>query len=58
MLGAGGVVVRGVPVGAPLVDVEADVDDAEKVILTLAAGDLPRNELLEWVSSHVERMPT
>ena len=36
----------------------ADVDDAETVILNLAAGDLSREELLEWVSSHVERLPT
>jgi death-on-curing protein len=36
----------------------ADVDNAERVILTLAAGDLSREELLEWVTSHIERLPT
>ena len=36
----------------------ADVDDAEKAILTLAAGKLTREELLEWVSSSVEQLPT
>ena len=36
----------------------ADVDDAEKVILTLAAGDVTREELLEWVTSNVQRLPT
>ena len=36
----------------------ADVDDAEKVILTLAAGDLSREELLAWVTSHIQRLPT
>jgi death-on-curing protein len=36
----------------------ADVDDAEKLILNLAAGDLSREELLDWVNSHVQRLPT
>ena len=36
----------------------ADVDDAEKVILTLAAGELTREELLEWVTSQIQRLPT
>ena len=36
----------------------AAVDDAEKVILTLAAGDLSREELLEWATSHIQRLPT
>jgi len=36
----------------------ADVDDTEKVILTLAAGELSREELLEWVTSHVSRLQT
>ncbi len=35
----------------------AEVDDAEKVILTLAAGDLSREELLGWVTSHIQRLP-
>ena len=36
----------------------ADVDDAEKVILTLAAGELTREELLEWIASQIQRLPT
>ena len=36
----------------------ADVDDAEKVILTLAAGDRPREELQKWVTSYIRRLPT
>jgi death-on-curing protein len=39
-------------------ELAADVDDAEQVILTLAAGDLSREELLAWVTSHVQRLPT
>ena len=39
-------------------ELAADVDDAEKVILTLAAGELSREELLEWVTSHIKRLPT
>ncbi len=33
----------------------ADVDDAEKVILNLASGELPREELLDWISLHLHR---
>lgn len=36
----------------------ADVDDAEKVILTLAAGELTREELRERVTSQIQRLPT
>ncbi len=35
-----------------------DVDDAETLILNLAAGDVSREELLDWVTSHVQRLPT
>jgi len=35
----------------------ADVDDAEKTFLTLAAGDLRRKELLQWITSHIRRLP-
>lgn len=35
----------------------ADVDDAETIILNLAAGDLAREELLAWVKSRIERLP-
>lgn len=33
-----------------------DIDDAEHTILTLAAGDLSREELLDWVTSRIERL--
>ena len=39
-------------------ELSADVDDAEQVILELAGGDLSREELLEWVTSHIRRLPT
>ncbi len=35
-------------------ELSANVDDAERTILTLAAGELSREELLAWVSSHVQ----
>ena len=35
----------------------AEVDDAETIILSLAAGKLSRDELLDWVTSHVQRLP-
>lgn len=38
-------------------ELSAHVDDAEKVILTLAAGELSREELLEWVTSHLRSLP-
>lgn len=38
-------------------EVSAEVDDAEQVILELAAGNLSREELLEWVTSHIRRLP-
>jgi len=34
-------------------ELSADVDDAENVILTLAASNLTREKLVEWVSDHV-----
>ena len=39
-------------------EIAANVDDAEKIILTLAAGELSREELLEWVASHIRPLPT
>lgn len=39
-------------------EVVADVDDAESVTLTLAAGNLTREELEDWISSHLRRLPT
>lgn len=34
-----------------------NVDDAEHVMLKLAAGEVSREELLEWITSHVRRLP-
>lgn len=39
-------------------EISAEVDDAEAVILKLAAGDVSREELLDWVTSHIQRLPT
>lgn len=39
-------------------DVVADVNDAESVILTLAAGNLTREEFENWLTSHIRRLPT
>jgi len=35
-------------------ELEANVDDSEQVMLKLAAGDLTRDELLHWISDHVQ----
>jgi death-on-curing protein len=37
-------------------ELASDVDDAELVILDLAAGELSREGLLEWVASHIQRL--
>jgi death-on-curing protein len=39
-------------------ELAADVDDAEEVILTLAAGNLPREELVAWISSRIRPLTT
>ena len=36
----------------------ANVDDAEKLVLALAAGELTRERLLEWIASNMQRLPT
>ena len=36
----------------------ADVDDAEKIILSLAAGDLSREESLTWVTPRIRHLQT
>ena len=36
-------------------ELQAKVDEAEQVILRLAAGHLTRDELLGWITSHAER---
>lgn len=33
------------------------IDDSEQTILRLAAGQLTCDELLQWVSSHIRRLP-
>ncbi|WP_417745609.1 type II toxin-antitoxin system death-on-curing family toxin [Rosistilla oblonga] len=38
-------------------EIVASVDDSERIILTLASGDLPRESFFEWVESHIERLP-
>ena len=35
------------------VEIEASVDEQEKVILQLAAGELQRNEFTEWLRTHI-----
>lgn len=35
-----------------------DVDDAEKTILSLASGNMTRDELLTWVRSKLSRLAT
>jgi death-on-curing protein len=37
-------------------ELKADVDDSERVILRLAAGQLTREELLKWISSKLISM--
>jgi len=37
-------------------EVDAAVDDAEQIVLCLAAGQLTRDELLDWVSSHLKSL--
>ena len=34
----------------------ATTDNAEKAILSLASGNLTREELLDWVTAHVQRL--
>lgn len=36
-------------------ELRADVEDAERVVLQLAAGQSTREELLDWVSKHMKR---
>jgi len=35
-------------------ELHADVDDAERVILRVAAGQLTREELLDWIRTHTD----
>jgi death-on-curing protein len=34
-------------------ELHAPVDEAEQLILRLAAGELPREELLAWITTHI-----
>ncbi|MDY0168079.1 MAG: type II toxin-antitoxin system death-on-curing family toxin [Thermoguttaceae bacterium] len=36
-------------------ELSAEVDDAERIMLRLAAGELTREDLLAWVTAHVQR---
>ena len=36
-------------------ELSAEVDDAETVMLRLAAGELTREDLLAWVTTHVQQ---
>ena len=38
-------------------ELRADVDDAERLLLRLAAGQLTRDEFLDWISAHIQRSP-
>ncbi len=35
-------------------ELSADIDDAEQVMLRLASGQLSRDELVQWVKSHLK----
>ncbi len=37
-------------------ELSVEVDDAEGTILWLAAGRLPRAELVDWVTAHIQRL--
>jgi death-on-curing protein len=39
-------------------ELDAAVDDSEETILRLAAGELGREELLEWVKARMRRRPS
>ncbi len=35
-------------------ELSADIDDAEQIMLRLASGQLSRDELVQWVKSHLK----
>ena len=37
-------------------EINASVDEQERLILDVAAGAVGRDELTEWLSAHVERL--
>ncbi|XXT17175.1 hypothetical protein WME94_43800 [Sorangium sp. So ce429] len=37
---------------------DAHVDDQERIMLSLASGALPRDQLLAWLEQHVRRRET
>ena len=39
------------------VEIEAPVDEQERLLLSLAAGEVGRDELVAWLSDHVRPLP-
>lgn len=39
-------------------EITASVDEQERLILDVAAGGVGRDELTEWLSAHVEHLPS
>ena len=37
-------------------EIHASVDDQEQVILELASGDVSRDELVEWLTAHIDEV--
>lgn len=37
-------------------EIEAPVDEQERLVLDVADGTVDRNQLTEWISSHIERL--
>lgn len=35
-------------------ELRADIDESEEVMLALASGQLQRDELVDWISSHIQ----
>jgi death on curing protein len=35
----------------------ANVDDSEQTMLRLAAGNLTRDKLVQWITTHIQRLP-
>ena len=38
-------------------ELASSVDDSEQIMLKLAAGKLTRDEFLQWISAHIQRLP-
>ncbi len=37
-------------------ELDADVDDAERLMLDLAAGKVTREELTRWITTHIQKL--